>query len=96
MGERKFLRKEEGAAKVIPGLYFVFWFLTLLYFEGLLHLVVFEAFSVNFLYAVGFTAAFAGILALIMSFLPRKAGYPVAVVILALLTGAASWAVNVM
>ena len=85
LGERKFLRKEEGAAKVIPGLYFVFWFLTLLYFEGLLHLVVFEAFSVNFLYAVGFTAAFAGILALIMSFLPRKAGYPVAVVILTLL-----------
>ena len=65
--------------------YFIFWLSTIVYLEGLLHIVVYGGFAWNNLYALGFSASFAAILTLVMSFLPKKAGYPVAVVILAVL-----------
>ena len=65
--------------------YFIFWLSTIVYLEGLLHIVVYGGFAWNNLYALGFSASFAAILTLVMSFLPKKAGYPVAAVILAVL-----------
>ena len=85
MQKPKYLNTAEKPSRPLPGLYFAFWLFAILYFEGLLHIVVYGGFAVNFLYAVGFSLMFAGILALVMSFLPRKAGFPVAVVILVLL-----------
>lgn len=55
--------------------WFLFWFTILAYFEVLLHCVVFRDFAAHFLYAVGFTFAFAAVLALILSLIPGKAAY---------------------
>lgn len=54
---------------------FGYWFFGLLFWEVLLHAVVFDGFSLKIGYVVGFSAAFGGILALVMSFLPQKAGF---------------------
>ncbi len=51
------------------------WFAVLLFFEILLHSVVFGKFSVQFLYSVGFTVAFAAALAFIHSLIPQKYAY---------------------
>ena len=52
---------------------YLFWFATILYFEGLLHVIVFSNVTVKFLYILGFSLSIAGILTLATSFLPRKA-----------------------
>lgn len=65
--------------------YFGFWLLTVLYFEAVLHFVTYGSFNWKFLYIFGFSVTIAGILTLVMSVLPRKAGFPVAVVLLVLL-----------
>lgn len=52
---------------------FLFWFAAILYFEGLLHAVVYSNVSWKILYIVGFSLSVAGLLALLTSFLPRKA-----------------------
>ena len=58
-----------------------FFFFTLLYLEIILRLIVFRKAGGNFLYVAGFDFVFAGILALITSFLPKKAHFTVTAVI---------------
>lgn len=56
---------------------FGFWFVTLVYLEAVLHYTVFGDFSVKFLYAVGFDAMYAAVLAAITTLVPRKANFAV-------------------
>ena len=69
------------ALKIRPGalktsiIWMSLWFAVLLFFEILLHSVVFGKFSVQFLYSVGFTVAFAAALAFIHSLIPQKYAY---------------------
>ena len=65
---------------------FAFWFAAILYFEGLLHIVVFSNVSVKILYVAGFTLSVAGLMTLATSFLPRKADLAVTAVLTAVLT----------
>ena len=51
---------------------FLFWLVAILYFEGLLHAVVYSNVSWKILYVVGFSLSVAGLLALLTSLLPRK------------------------
>ena len=55
--------------------WFAYWFVTLLFFELVLHLSVFSGISAKFFHAVGFTVPFALFLTLLMSFLPQKVSY---------------------
>lgn len=64
---------------------FAFWLAVILYFEGLLHIVVYESVSLKILYILGFSAGFAGVLTLASSFLPRKADLTVTVILTAVL-----------
>ncbi|MDY4105834.1 MAG: hypothetical protein SOY37_09670, partial [Oscillospiraceae bacterium] len=50
----------------------VFWFLTLLYLEAVLHRVIFGSFSLRFLYLAGFTLVIALLLAG-LTLLPHRA-----------------------
>lgn len=84
-GPKNLRNTEKAPLRLSAGVYFAFWLLAILFFEGLLHIVVYGGFSIKFLYALGFSVVFAGVLALLMSFIPRKASYPVAAVILVLL-----------
>ncbi len=52
-----------------------FWFLSLLYWEALLHGVVYGAFTWKFGYVAGFTLAIAGVLGLFLSLVPEKARF---------------------
>lgn len=63
-----------------------FWFLTLLYFETMLHALVFEGFSLKFGYVVGFSIVFGCTLAFLLMLLPEKAYFPVSVVMVVLVT----------
>ena len=65
---------------------FIFWFAAILYFEGLLHIVVFSNVSVKILYVVGFSLSIAGLMTLATSFLPRKADLAAVAVLTAVLT----------
>ena len=67
--------------------YFACWMLAIMYLEGLLHYVVYESFAVNFLYSVGFSAVIAGVLTLMLSFLPKKSGFVVSALVLVVLSG---------
>ena len=64
---------------------FVFWLVTILYFEGLLYVVVFSNVSVKILYIVGFSLSIAAVLTLVTSFLPRKADLIVTAILTAVL-----------
>jgi len=55
------------------GLRFLFWLFALLLWEGLLHSVAFDGFSWKFGYVLGFSAAYAAVISLVLSFLPLKA-----------------------
>ena len=55
--------------------WFAYWFVTLLFFEFVLHLSVFTDMTAKFFHAVGFTVPFAIFFTLLMSFLPKKASY---------------------
>ena len=63
---------------------FAFWFAAIVYFEGLLHAVVFASVSVKLLYILGFSLSAAALLTLLTSFLPRKAD----LIVMAVLTAA--------
>ena len=65
---------------------FLFWFVAILYFEGLLHAVVYANVSWKILYIVGFSLSVAGVLTLLTSFLPRKADLIVTAVLTVALT----------
>ena len=56
---------------------FAYWLFTITFLEAVLHAAVFESFSPNFLFVAGFGAAFAALLSLLTSFLPKKASFAV-------------------
>lgn len=57
----------------LPGLlHFLYWFLSVSYLEILVHFTVYDGFHARFLYAIGLTAAIAGVLTLVFSLIPRK------------------------
>jgi len=58
-----------------------YWLFTLIYLELILHLEAFGAPNLKFAYVIGFSFVFAGALALIASFLPRKVHLPVTYVL---------------
>ena len=55
---------------------FGYWLFALVFWEALLHFAVFGAFTAKFGYVVGFSAAIAGALTVILSFVPEKAHFP--------------------
>ena len=65
---------------------YLFWFAAILYFEGLLHVIVFSNVTVKALYILGFSLSIAGILTLVTSFLPRKADLIVTTVLTVVFT----------
>lgn len=67
------------------GAWFGFWLLTILYLEGLLHMVVYGDFDGKVLYILGFSVAFAGAFTVLLSFLRGKAGTAAAVALVAVL-----------
>ncbi len=66
-------RKSQGRKAAVTG--FGYWAFALLFWETLLHIAVFGAFSPKFGYAVGFTVSIAFVLALAVSFLKQKAAF---------------------
>ena len=72
--KREILRLErEAKFAMLYG--FGFWFFALLFWEVLLHAVVFGEFSIKFGYVVGFSGVCAGVLAIMLSFVPQKAHF---------------------
>ncbi len=65
---------------------FAFWFLTLMYMETLLHILLFKTFTLQFLYAVGFTAAIAAVLSGLLGLLPRKSNQVISVALVTVLS----------
>jgi len=67
-----------------------YWLFTLVFLEALLHTAVFTEFSLRFGFVVGFSFVIAAVITLLMSFLPRKASFPISLLltlILAVLYG---------
>ena len=62
-----------------------FFFLTLIYLELILHIAVFGVPQLRFGYVLGFSAVFSCVLALLTSFLPKKAHFPVTLIVTILL-----------
>ena len=60
---------------------FGYWLFALVFLEALLHAAVFEAFSLRFGFIVGFSFVIAAIISAGMSFLPRKASFPVSLLL---------------
>ncbi|MBP3654621.1 MAG: hypothetical protein J6J04_04220, partial [Oscillospiraceae bacterium] len=60
---------------------FAFWFFTILYLESLLHAIVFTDFTARYGFVLGFSASVAAVLTLLTSFLPRKANFPVSLIL---------------
>lgn len=58
-----------------------FWWFTLVYLETLLHSQVFTDFSLRYVFVIGFSFPIAAVIALLMSFLPRKANFPVSLLL---------------
>ena len=58
-----------------------FWWFTLVYLETLLHSQVFTEFSLRYVFVIGFSFPIATVIALLMSFLPRKANFPVSLLL---------------
>ena len=63
-----------------------FWCIALLYWEVLLHIVVFGGFTGKFLYAVGFSIGAGLLLGLLTSFVPKKANFWVSLAVALVLT----------
>ena len=58
-----------------------FWWFTLVYLETLLHSQVFTEFSLRYVFVIGFSFPIAAVIALLISFLPRKANFPVSLLL---------------
>lgn len=58
---------------------FGYWLFALLFWEVLLHTVVFGEFTAKLGYVVGFSAVFAAVVTLLMSFVPKKAHFGVGI-----------------
>lgn len=65
---------------------FGYWFFALVYWEALLQVCVFDSVTGKFAYVAGFSAALACVLALLLSFVPRKARFWVELASVAVLT----------
>ena len=55
--------------------WFLYWFLTLMFFETHLHLTAFSTMTAKYFYVVGFTATLALLVTFVLSFLPQKVAY---------------------
>ena len=64
----------------------LYWLFAILYWEMLLHVAVFDAFSIKFAYVLGFSLSFALALAVLDSLLPKKAAFVVDLILTLVLT----------
>ena len=60
---------------------FAYWLFAVVFFETLLHAAVFGEFAPRFALVIGFSAPIAGILTLLTGFLPRKASFPLSILL---------------
>ena len=60
---------------------FAYWLFAVVFFEALLHAAVFGEFAPRFALVVGFSIPIAGILTLITGFLPKKASFPLGILL---------------
>ena len=75
--EHREKKQNSGEKRTRQGLVsFVYWFLSLLYLEGLVHFTVYDGFHPRVLYAVGLTAAIAALVTLLLSLVPGKIRFP--------------------
>ena len=79
-------RFSNRAARTASLICSAYWFAGLLFFETLLHALAFGRFSSSFLYAAGFTAVFALLLSAVVSCLPKKAQFPVQLILILAIT----------
>ena len=66
--------KPRGTAKTALG-HFAYWLFAIVFFETLLHAYVFGAFSLRYLFAVGFSIPVAALLSLLTGLLPQKGSF---------------------
>lgn len=64
----------------------LYWLLSIVYFELLLHLVAFPTLDIHSGYVLGFAAVFAFVIAMLLSFLPAKAHFVTGLILTVLLT----------
>lgn len=64
----------------------LFWFLSLVYMEAVIHGAAFEGISLKFGYVLGFTAVAACVLTALLSMLPTRIYFPATLLVLAVLT----------
>ncbi|MBQ5671822.1 MAG: LTA synthase family protein [Oscillospiraceae bacterium] len=60
---------------------FAYWLFAVVFFETLLHAAVFGEFAPRFALVIGFSAPIAGILTLLTGFLPKKASFPLSILL---------------
>lgn len=75
-----------GKAARTLGAGVLFWFLSLVYMEAVIHIAAFEGFSLKFGYVLGFSAAAACVLTALLSMLPKRVFFPAAVLVLTVVT----------
>ena len=75
--EKKKNRFLDQSGRTTAGFQFAYWFASLFFWETLLHIIVFGDFGGSFGYLIGFSAVVAALLALVMSFVPKKANFAV-------------------
>ena len=68
------ITKPRGTAKTALG-HFAYWLFAIVFFETLLHAYVFGAFSLRYLFAVGFSIPVAALLSLLTGLLPQKGSF---------------------
>ncbi len=78
----KRINKEEckGQSRFCGLIQFVYWFLSLMYLESLVHFTVYGGFHPRFLYAAGLTAAIAALTTFLISLIPGKVRFGAMVV----------------
>ncbi|MBQ3011145.1 MAG: sulfatase-like hydrolase/transferase [Oscillospiraceae bacterium] len=64
---------------------FAYWLFAIVFFETLLHAAVFAEFAPRFAFVVGFSIPIAAVITLFTGFLPRKASFPVSILLTVLL-----------
>ena len=65
------ITKPCGTSKTALG-HFAYWLFAIVFFETLLHAYVFGAFSLRYLFAIGFSVPIAAVLSLLTGLLPQK------------------------
>ena len=82
----KYLRETTFGSRISSWLIPVYWLVSIVYFELLLHLVAFSTLSVHAAYVLGFSAVFACGIGLVLSFLKEKAHFVMGLILTVLLT----------